>query len=271
MIPKKIHYVWVGHAEKSPLIQKCIASWKRFCPDYEIIEWGNESLKKIDNQYVREAYSSQKWAFVSDYLRLYALYHEGGFYFDSDLELTDKIDEFLSCKYLTGYEFTAQTLHPLTALMGAEIHNPFVKELLDEYKDIHFIQDDGVMDQTTNVTRVECFMKSKYNLSDKDFTDDPLEFEAGHFVYPSYFFCLPVEGKRNYSVHHFAGSWLDPFRRKNIWEFKSKTSKFRLVRFRKRFSYADDIDYEPNEREIISIPWFNKKHYVLTFKPNKAN
>lgn len=60
MIPKKIHYVWVGHAEKSPLIQKCIASWKRFCPDYEIIEWGNESLKKIDNQYVREAYSSQK-------------------------------------------------------------------------------------------------------------------------------------------------------------------------------------------------------------------
>ena len=88
MIPKIIHYVWVGSAPKSDLILKCIESWKKYCPDYKIREWNNDDVSRIDNAYVKEAFNCKKWAFVSDYLRLYALKTQGGFYFDSDLVRT---------------------------------------------------------------------------------------------------------------------------------------------------------------------------------------
>ena len=94
LIPNKIHYVWVGGKEKPDLVKKCIESWKKHCPDYEIIEWNDDVLKEIDNLYVKQAYENKKWAFVSDYLRLYALYNYGGFYFDTDLEITNSIDRF---------------------------------------------------------------------------------------------------------------------------------------------------------------------------------
>ena len=95
MIPKKIHYVWVGTAEKPDSVIKCIESWKKYCPDYEIIEWGNEEFEKIKNKYARQAFENKKWAFVSDYIRLYALYNHGGIYLDTDVEITQNIDRFL--------------------------------------------------------------------------------------------------------------------------------------------------------------------------------
>ena len=103
LIPKKIHYVWVGGKEKPDLVKKCIESWKKHCPDYEIIEWNDDVLKKIDNLYVKQAYENKKWAFVSDYLRLWALYHYGGFYCDTDLEITNNIDRFLEYNPLQVY------------------------------------------------------------------------------------------------------------------------------------------------------------------------
>ena len=96
MIPKIIHYVWVGNNEKPEIVLKCIESWKKYCPDFEIIEWNNDSLKEIDNKYVSQAFECKKWAFVSDYLRLYALKNFGGFYFDTDLEITNRLDNFKS-------------------------------------------------------------------------------------------------------------------------------------------------------------------------------
>ncbi|MDC9583309.1 glycosyltransferase, partial [Xenorhabdus sp. PR6a] len=92
MIPKKIHYVWVGNQPKSELILKCIDSWKKHLPDYEIIEWNNEKFEKIKNTYSEQAFQNRKWAFVSDYIRLYALYHEGG------INIHNKINTPATCK-----------------------------------------------------------------------------------------------------------------------------------------------------------------------------
>ena len=130
MIPKKIHYVWVGNQPKSKLVKACIKSWKKYCSDYEIIEWNNDALMNIDNQYVREAFEEKKWAFVSDYLRLYALKTQGGFYCDADLEITNLLDEFLNLDFVTGYENYKGNIAPITALMGASKDNKIITDLL---------------------------------------------------------------------------------------------------------------------------------------------
>ncbi len=100
MIPKKIHYVWIGDKQKPKFVLDCINTWKEFLSDYEIIEWNNESIKKISNNYMSEAILNKKWAFASDYIRLYALYNEGGIYLDTDVEITRSLDQFLSLNFL---------------------------------------------------------------------------------------------------------------------------------------------------------------------------
>ena len=154
-IPKKIHYVWVGTKEKPKLVIDCINSWKMILPDYEIIEWNNNSLQNIKNDYVSEAYKNKKWAFVSDYLRLYALYHEGGIYLDSDVEITQKIDQFLHLDFFSGYEVYGENkrFFPITALMAAQKQNDIIKDLLDEYSNIHFETKAG-LDLTPNTFRI---------------------------------------------------------------------------------------------------------------------
>ena len=86
MIPKKIHYCWFGGNEKSKLAKKCINSWKKYCPDYEIIEWNEENFKKNKNAYTRYCFENRKWAFLSDYVRLWVVANFGGIYFDTDVE-----------------------------------------------------------------------------------------------------------------------------------------------------------------------------------------
>lgn len=104
MIPKVIHYVWVGPTKKSSQAKRCIESWKKFCPDYKIIEWNEKALQSIKNQYLEEAYEAGKWAFVSDVLRLYALL-SGGIYIDTDVELTGNLDGFLNHSFFMCFEY----------------------------------------------------------------------------------------------------------------------------------------------------------------------
>ena len=104
MIPKVIHYCWFGHHPLSPLAKKCMKSWKRYFPDYEIKEWneGNFDLSYCD--YVREAYEAKKWAFVSDYARLKIVYEQGGIYMDVDVELIKPLDELTERDGYMGFE-----------------------------------------------------------------------------------------------------------------------------------------------------------------------
>lgn len=123
MIPKVIHYCWFGHNKKSELIEKCIASWYEYCPDYKIIEWNEDNFDVNCIPYVRDAYADKKWAFVSDYARLAIIFREGGIYLDTDVLLHKSLDGLLdySCwlasddvRYLaTGLGFGAVARHPL--------------------------------------------------------------------------------------------------------------------------------------------------------------
>ena len=135
MIPKIIHYCWFGGNPLPELAKKCIASWKLYCPDYEIKEWNESNFDLNYCDYVREAYDSKNWAFVSDVARLYALVTEGGIYMDTDVEVIKPLDNLLKYHAVSGFE--TETTIP-TGLIAGEKENPMLKELLYEYKNIHF-------------------------------------------------------------------------------------------------------------------------------------
>lgn len=268
MIPKTLHYVWVGEKEKPALVRSCINSWRKFCPDYEIIEWNNQKLKEIENKYVKEAFLAQKWAFVSDYVRLYALYHYGGVYCDTDLQLTNSIDQFRVNSFFTGFENYKGTISPLTALMGAEQGNPIVKDLLDEYKNLHFITPDGQFDLTTNVVRATRYFINNFSLSPKKCMQDGLlELSSGSVIYPSYYFCTPQLNKQNFAIHHFNGSWLPDYLEKVIFEIRSdllNLFNFKLSIFRRtRNMHSQTIPIHTFEKIVFKIPVFTHKYVIV--------
>ena len=104
MIPKKIHYVWFGKGEMNERSKKCLESWKKILPDYEIKEWNEDNFDINYNDFTKQAYENKKWAYLSDVVRLYALYTEGGIYMDTDVEIYKSLDEFLDLDGFIGFE-----------------------------------------------------------------------------------------------------------------------------------------------------------------------
>ena len=137
---KIIHYCWFGPKPLPKLAKKCIDSWKKIYPDYEIKLWNEQNFDINCCQYVKQAYLAKKYAFVTDYVRLYALYHDGGIYMDSDVEVLKNIDIFLDNVAFSGYESYGNCL---TGIIGSIQNGKFVKDLLDEYTDRQFILDNG--------------------------------------------------------------------------------------------------------------------------------
>ena len=131
MIPKKIHYCWFGRGEKPKLAQKCIASWKKFCPDFEIIEWNEDNYDMTENAYVRYCYENKKWAFLSDYVRLAVVCREGGIYFDTDVELIAPVADLL--KHEAFYAFENNNYVASGLGFGAEANHVTIQKMLDEY------------------------------------------------------------------------------------------------------------------------------------------
>lgn len=258
MIPKIIHFVWVGDAPKSELVQKCMDSWKKYCPDYQIMEWGNGAVAQIDNAYVQEAFKAKKWAFVSDYIRLYALNKFGGFYFDSDLEITDNIDKFRDNKFVTGYESYEDHISPFTAFMGASQDSLIIKDLFDQYHDLHFIQPDGTYNQTTNTARVSEYFGDKYGVNKPYDGTNVTNLGSDGVIYPYWFFCTPLDDKPNYSIHLFNGSWLDGWKRKT----KFQVGAFSFVRF-KRIHNTQNIPLATTEKILLKIPVSAKKFFAI--------
>ena len=131
MIPKKIHYCWFGRGPKPKLAKKCIASWKKYCPDYEIIEWNEDNFDVYQNAYTTYLYNNKKYAFLSDYARLVILYREGGIYFDTDVEVIRSFDSLLEEQAYFGFE-TDEYIN--TGLgFGVVPEHQIVQELLKEY------------------------------------------------------------------------------------------------------------------------------------------
>lgn len=206
MIPKKIHYCWFGGNKLPADVKKCIKSWKKYCPDYEIIEW-NESNFDIDcHPFVRSAYDAKAWAFVSDYARLKVIYDHGGIYFDTDVELLKNIDFLLENKFYIGVQ-QCELLCTTGLGYGAEKNNLLVEKMLMEY--------DGLKYSKDSMTQLACpYLNSKvmkefgYEYSQEQVNNN------GILVLPPKFFDPIAPGNfpnllcnETISIHHYSASW----------------------------------------------------------------
>ncbi|MDE5562399.1 MAG: glycosyl transferase [Clostridiales bacterium] len=205
MIPKIIHYCWFGGNKKPKLIKKCIKTWHKFCPDYEIIEWNENNFDVNICEYTRQAYEARKWAFVSDYCRFYALEKMGGIYVDTDVELLKNLDMLLNENFM-GFENAHSVATGL--IMGCDAGNRMCKTLLDDYNNDRFIIDDK-MNLRTVCTRVtDLLVENGLQLEDRT------QCVLGYTVYDSSYFnpfdmdTGVIRIKDNtVSIHHYAASW----------------------------------------------------------------
>lgn len=210
-IPKTIHYCWFGRNPKPDLAEKCIKSWKKHCPDYEIIEWNEDNFDiSACPVYVRQAYEAKKWAFVTDYVRLKVVYDHGGIYMDTDVELKKSLDSLLNHQAYFGFE---DGVHVATGLgFGAEKGNNVVCCMLEDYSDAQFYGDDGSVQYITCPDRNT---KSILHLLGNEYDGSKIVKIPGATIYPGEFFC-PLNWKskelktteNTYSVHWYDASWL---------------------------------------------------------------
>lgn len=214
MIPKVIHYCWFGRNPLPELALKCIASWKKYLPDYEIKEWNEDNFNVNLVPYTQEAYEAKKYAFVSDYARFWILYHYGGLYFDIDVEIINPIDDiiekgpFMGCEKETAGA-TAIAVAPGLGL-GANPGLGLYAELLQKYVQMHFKAVSGELNQTTIVeyTSDLLYKHGMRNVAEIQLVD-------GILVYPKEYFCpLGLDGKMQITdntrtIHHYMASWSD--------------------------------------------------------------
>lgn len=207
MIPKIIHYCWFGRGKMPQMALDCISSWKKYLPEYEIKEWNEDNFDLNMFPYTREAYDNRKFAFVTDVVRLYALYTEGGIYMDTDVEVIKPLDSFLCHTAFSGYENDTQIP---TGIMASEKDGIWAKNNLEYYVGRHFVRDDGSFDITTNVVTLTNYMKPYGLLQNNTYQDFP----GLITFYPKDVFCPKsyIDGKiylteNTVTIHHFAGSW----------------------------------------------------------------
>lgn len=214
MIPKVIHYCWFGKKPIPQKLQKCIASWKKLLPDYQIIEWNEDNFNLNSTRWTKQAYAAKKYAFVADYVRMKVLYEYGGIYLDTDVEIVKNFDVFLQYKAFGGFEpYDTVT----TGVMGAEKGHHLIKEFLDYYTDRPFIKGNGKYDELANVYWIRDICQSHGLVMNNTYQ----VVEDFHFFPKTYFSPLDVWKnkdltKNTYAIHYFEGSWLDEETRRRI-------------------------------------------------------
>jgi len=206
MIPKKIHYCWFGGGSLPELAQKCIKSWKKYCPDYEIIEWNESNFDVTLTPFMKEAYESKAWAFVSDYARLKIIHENGGFYLDTDVELVKSLDLLCENKCYFGIERDSAVI--ATGLgFGAEKGNDIIFEMMKEYDNVIFSKE--------NMTEIACPIFNTRVLEKRGFVrENRYQVLGDVVVYPPEYFD-PISPwiktnlvcKETISVHHYNASW----------------------------------------------------------------
>lgn len=216
MIPKKIHYCWFGRGEKTKLAKKCIESWKKFCPDYEIIEWNEDNFDVNFNAYTRMCYEQKKYAFLTDYLRLIIIQKYGGIYFDTDVEVVRSFDPLLTDGAFFGFE-TDEYVNTGEGF-GAEANHPLVQQMLSEY--------DQVLDGkhgTKGCPHLNTEALIKHGLQQ----NGKIQKIGSAMIYPADYFNpyddptgILSRTENTYSIHWYGKSWLD---KKTI--FRSKVMK----------------------------------------------
>lgn len=206
-IPKVIHYCWFGKGKMPKLAKKCIKSWKKYCPDYEIICHTEDNFDLTQNRYLNEAYKAGKWAFVSDYARLKIIYENGGIYLDTDVELIKPIDDLVRLKGFMGFDEKGIVATGLG--FGAEKGNEIVLEFLKDYDDIPFVLPDGSFDLTPCPDRnTEALKRLGMDVDNKNQTFMDVTFLPDEYLCPmDYYTGKKTITKNTYSIHHYSASW----------------------------------------------------------------
>lgn len=204
---KIIHYCWFGRGKKSKLIKKCIKSWKKYMPDYKIIEWNEDNFDVNCNPYVKEAYEKKKYAFVSDYVRLKVIYDNGGIYLDTDVELLKRIPD----KIVESGYFAKESENAIATGLGfsAKKYNNIINLIMESYNGEHFINEDGTLNTYTCVNRtMDVLKKNGYNITPttKSIDDIPIfspEYFCGYDLKTNHYNIT----SNTISVHHYAATW----------------------------------------------------------------
>lgn len=247
LVPKVIHYCWFGRNPLPPLAIKCIESWKKYLPDYEIKEWNEDNFDVNIVPYTAEAYKAKKYAFVSDYARFWILYKYGGLYFDTDVEVIKSMDEiiargpFMGCENEFGNGANALGVAPGLGL-GVTPGLVTYKEIMDTYKDDIFCLPDGNYNLNTIVSRATSVLL-KYGLCDTG----EIQHIGGVFIYPKDYFC-PKDyetGKltittNSVSIHHYGATW-------QPWEHNFEMKIWRFLGIKKHPLISWHIDFWLNK------------------------
>lgn len=204
-IPKVIHYCWFGGNPLPKSAEKCIASWRRYCPDYEIRQWDESNFDVSCNAYCAAMTERKKWAFLSDYARLKIVHENGGIYLDTDVELVRSLDALLEKGAYMGFENADRVATGLG--FAAEAGHPFLRENMAYYEELQgFDQVKACPHITTELLENHGLLKDRSRLQEL----------AGLTIYPEDYLCpkdertgLTHRTKNTYSIHHFDASWFE--------------------------------------------------------------
>ena len=228
MIPKKIHYCWFGRNPLPKSALKCIASWKKYLPDYEIIEWNEDNFDVNSIPYTAQAYAAKKYAFVSDYARFKILYDHGGLYFDTDVEVICQMDDIIARGPFMGFEVNPNPQRPYGAVaaglgIAAEKGMTLYKSILDYYSQLSFILADGsynIVDAVVNITTRELVKAGLQDIPG-------IQTVADTTIYPADYFnpFNDATGRINKTdntrtIHWFSKTWL------NVSPWRQHISRF---------------------------------------------
>ena len=205
---KVIHYCWFGKNPLSKMAQKCIKSWMKYLPDYKIIEWNETNFDVNICPFVKQAYEKKKWAFVSDYARMYALYNYGGIYFDTDMELLKNIDNLKKDDIFLGYEENKKIA---ACVIGVkEKNNKYIKEILDYYDSLEEFDEDAVFQfAIPNILTREFNKYEKKTVNGVDVFDNSIYVYPEEYFYPiNYNYSKKIYTDNTCMVHYYSASWV---------------------------------------------------------------
>lgn len=242
MIPKIVHYCWFGGNPMDTRLESYVNTWKELLPDYKFILWNEDNIDFEESCFLQEAYSKKKYAFVSDYVRLKVLYEYGGIYLDTDVELVKDITSFLSNDLLLGFDNLYENIIA-SCFIGASKNNSFIEHILNLYKNRHFVNESGIMDQTPNTILITEELQKYFNI---ELANNNTIVRIGDkvLIYPlEYFHALDLVSGKVYktentvAIHRHSLTWVSP---------KTKIIKF--------------------IRQRIAVPLLGEKKYIQIVK-----